>query len=614
MKRHWRSVVLMFVLMTFMLFINGGIFAIIPPPTVPPTTAPPTTAPQATLPVTTTPIIVPSTAATTEARPEKEPTTQAPKVDTPLEILQKTVVELKDLLTGTITAQTYPEIRLVNQRLVDGLNKLSNISDVDVALTNLQDALVAYRVAYISTKQDVLIDHAEALTTSIAQNTQRLIVPETILLKTRATLVTLKTIDAVLLSSDKRIEVAAKRLIDASNRTVSTERITFTVLQNNNRHFTIDKIKTMPKAKEINAYHTALQADLTTFFGVNNVQVLERQVIFKLNTPKEDLGIKATIATDVAATLKLYNINKLAISLNDTTVTMPLDLFNDNKIVDLIMTFDYALRPAKIPQGGFAEGYVADITYYVDQKLVSTLPSPITLGFPISKYVFEGPTSPDQLGIYRFNVGKNVWLPVGGLYDPIGKTLTCIRDNLSQYTVLKSTKTFSDIGNTNAKNSINKLLNKGVIQGSTTFNPKANITREEFVGWIAKAYGLENKGAKPLPFTDVSKSSPYYDAIVVVYGQGIVGGKTATTFNPKGTVSKQEMAKILSTTLQRYQDKKVNVALSQKLQASAKNLPSWSVGGMSLMLELGLYSDADIKTNTAFVTKENAANVFGKIY
>lgn len=583
MTLRWYRILILAVMMSFALSINSGTFAFFtfPPPTPP---------------------------------VEEEPVTQAPKVDTPLETLQKTVVELKEILTGPITAQTFPEIRLVNQRLVDGVTNLTSISDVDVALTNLQDALVAYRIAYVGTKQDVMIDHADALTTSIAQNTQRLLTPEAILSKTRATLVTLKTIDLVLLPSDKRMEFAAKRLIDGSNRTVSTERITYTVIQNNKRNFTIDQIKTTPKAKQIFAYHNALQADLNTFFGINNVQILDRQIIFKLDTPKEALGIQATIATDVAATLKLYNLNKLAISLNDATATLPLDLFNDNKVVDLIMTFDYVQRPTAIAQSGYRNGYVVDITYYVDNKMVSTLPSPMALSFPIRRYDFDGTTSPDQLAIYRFNVGKNAWLPVGGIYEPIGQTLTCFRDNLSQYTILKSTKTFSDISNTTAKNSINKLLNKGVIQGSTTFNPKANITREEFVGWIAKAYGLENKSTKPLPFTDVSKTSPYYDAIVVVYGQGIVGGKTATTFNPKGTVSKQEMAKILSTTLQKYQDKKINAALSQKLAASAKNLPTWSVGGMSLMLELGLYSDTDIKTNTAFVTKENAANVFGKIY
>jgi len=193
-------------------------------------------------------------------------------------------------------------------------------------------------------------------------------------------------------------------------------------------------------------------------------------------------------------------------------------------------------------------------------------------------------------------------------------TLSVKRGSLSQYTVLKSSRTFNDIENTSAKDAVQKLLNKGVIQPTTSFNPDSPLTREEFASWIAKTYGLSTSKTIVLPFTDVSRDSAHYDSIAAVYSQGLVSGKSKTIFDPKGNITKQEMAKIIGGALVLYENKKSNIALTTRILATGTDLPDWAQTGISLMVDLGFMDTSDLSATTSFMTKESAAAILGKLF
>ncbi|WP_312355117.1 S-layer homology domain-containing protein, partial [Aminipila sp.] len=83
---------------------------------------------------------------------------------------------------------------------------------------------------------------------------------------------------------------------------------------------------------------------------------------------------------------------------------------------------------------------------------------------------------------------------------------------------------------------------------------KSNITRAEFAALLVYVYESKNAEAKEAsknPFTDIS-SSPYKEEILKAYNMGFISGTSATTFNPNGTLTREQAAKMLSM----YKNKK----------------------------------------------------------
>jgi len=115
--------------------------------------------------------------------------------------------------------------------------------------------------------------------------------------------------------------------------------------------------------------------------------------------------------------------------------------------------------------------------------------------------------------------------------------------------ITSSGRTFDDITGVNAhKNqiAIESLASRGIINGKTekAFEPEATMTRAEFATIIVQGLGLE-----PLDnnkFTDVARGEWYAPYIGTANSYGIVNGNTDTTFNPNGTITKQEAAAMIA--------------------------------------------------------------------
>ena len=61
------------------------------------------------------------------------------------------------------------------------------------------------------------------------------------------------------------------------------------------------------------------------------------------------------------------------------------------------------------------------------------------------------------------------------------------------------------------------------------------------------------------PFTDVSKSDWFYDAVKGAWENGLINGVTATTYQPKGTLTVAEAIKLASALHQMIKDGKVTL-------------------------------------------------------
>ena len=107
-------------------------------------------------------------------------------------------------------------------------------------------------------------------------------------------------------------------------------------------------------------------------------------------------------------------------------------------------------------------------------------------------------------------------------------------------------RTFADVKNHANKTSIEALASRGIINGKndSAFDPDATMTRAEFAAIIVRGLGLS---AKPTAvFTDVETGAWYAGFVGAAYHYGIVTGTSSTTFDPEGTITKQEAAVMIA--------------------------------------------------------------------
>lgn len=82
----------------------------------------------------------------------------------------------------------------------------------------------------------------------------------------------------------------------------------------------------------------------------------------------------------------------------------------------------------------------------------------------------------------------------------------------------------------------------GITNGTseTTFRPDATVTRAQMVTFLWRAAGSPAPEETETPFTDLTETAYYRDAVLWAYASGITNGTSATTFAPDGTVTRAQ--------------------------------------------------------------------------
>ena len=84
-------------------------------------------------------------------------------------------------------------------------------------------------------------------------------------------------------------------------------------------------------------------------------------------------------------------------------------------------------------------------------------------------------------------------------------------------------------------------VENGVTNGTsaTTFSPDMAVSRAQMVTFLWRAHGSP-KATGANPFTDVSTSDYYYDAVLWAVANGVTNGTSATTFSPDTAVTRSQ--------------------------------------------------------------------------
>lgn len=203
--------------------------------------------------------------------------------------------------------------------------------------------------------------------------------------------------------------------------------------------------------------------------------------------------------------------------------------------------------------------------------------------FDMTNYGQVNPQVSDALGNYAWNVPEG-WWQIVATYEQDGRTYTAKSEwlhvlpiqegvglNLNLPTVdpdepdepdtphkpsggtstttpSQPTQTFRDVSKRSYYyDAVTWAVENAVTDGtgSNTFSPDKACTRAEIVTFLWRAAGKPAAKSRANPFTDVSSSAYYYDAVLWAVEAGITQGTSATTFNPDKTCSRAEAVTFL---------------------------------------------------------------------
>ncbi|WP_347231096.1 S-layer homology domain-containing protein [Paenibacillus sp. DMB5] len=218
--------------------------------------------------------------------------------------------------------------------------------------------------------------------------------------------------------------------------------------------------------------------------------------------------------------------------------------------------------------------------------------------------------NPDLLGVY-YIAGDGSLEYVGGTLKD-GK-MTAAVSHFSQYAVLQYDKSFADVSSSMWANSVIKsLAARHIIEGisAAEFAPQGQVTRAQFAAMIARALGLEAADGSTPVFRDVKAGAWYADSIAAVNQAGIVLGRTADTFVPDSSITREEMAVMVVRAYEYLQGDKAQAA-SDGAFSDQPQISGWAEEAVSIAVEAGLLQGRGSKqfAPQALMTRAESAQV-----
>lgn len=150
-------------------------------------------------------------------------------------------------------------------------------------------------------------------------------------------------------------------------------------------------------------------------------------------------------------------------------------------------------------------------------------------------------------GLQRAQSGQNSLYQMSDARDLTGESQTGQglpgkHTDVQSSPVILPGKTFPDIAGHPNQAAIEALAARGIINGmtDTTFAPDETMTRAQFATIVVRGLGLPEQTTQV--FDDVKAGDWFAPYVGSAYAYGIVKGKSATRFDPNGTITRQEAA------------------------------------------------------------------------
>ncbi|WP_281889228.1 5'-nucleotidase C-terminal domain-containing protein [Paenibacillus sp. YYML68] len=172
-----------------------------------------------------------------------------------------------------------------------------------------------------------------------------------------------------------------------------------------------------------------------------------------------------------------------------------------------------------------------------------------------------------------------------------GKTVVQMKRNSnSTYTVVKANKTFSDLNGHWSQTDVELLASKLVVKGQTetTFAPDSSITRAEFAALLVRALGLKESKATLSGLNDVTGNEWFAGALGAAMKAGLVDGFEDGTFRPNATITREQMAVMISRAITAAGKRAAGDATVAAKFADGGKIQSWAVEAVAVNATAGI--------------------------
>ncbi|QIB69813.1 S8 family serine peptidase [Aminipila butyrica] len=206
-----------------------------------------------------------------------------------------------------------------------------------------------------------------------------------------------------------------------------------------------------------------------------------------------------------------------------------------------------------------------------------------------------------------YDIAKNSYSFVPAIFEMVdGKWHVKMKiTSDSQIFVVEHDKTFKDVSDHWAKEEIEKMASKFIVNGvkEDTFLPDKQVTRAEFVSMLVRALNLRENSTS-LGFKDIASDSWYKETVETGVKYGLIKGYEDNSFRPNEAITRAEMAVIVERAMklagkdpQQYDyDQTLNVFNDEN------QISSWSKNSVSTMVSTGITTG---RANGQYAPDEN---------
>ena len=219
-----------------------------------------------------------------------------------------------------------------------------------------------------------------------------------------------------------------------------------------------------------------------------------------------------------------------------------------------------------------------------------------------TRFSFSGSNSIDNLYVLPLADSKTVEVN----YTINGSDKGTLTFKVTQQT---ASSKFTDVSGSFkwAANSVDFMYGNGLVNGISTKNPNVfgpgqNMTRAMLVTILYRAAGEPSVAGITNKFTDNKQNQYYYEPVLWASSKGIVNGATATTFDPDGKITREQIAAILY----RYAGSPAASASALNGFADQSAVSSYAVTAMQWAVGNGIITGVSTNGRTTLSAKNNA--------
>ncbi|EGD47403.1 protein of unknown function DUF291 [Ruminiclostridium papyrosolvens DSM 2782] len=223
----------------------------------------------------------------------------------------------------------------------------------------------------------------------------------------------------------------------------------------------------------------------------------------------------------------------------------------------------------------------------------------------------------EHIVAYYIDENENAITVPSGKYNTDSGEISFTTTKLERFSIGYVEKTFADIDSFAwAKKEIEALASKGIINGTSnaTYSPSANITRADYLVLLIRSLSLTTEVDDN--FDDVNPGNYYYEAIGIAKKLGITSGKGNNLFNPKESITRQEMFTLTTKALKlvgKLKDGHSTEVLENYKDQST--IATYALEDIAALVEEGIIKGAgSMLTPLKNASRAEAAVVLYKIY